>query len=83
MLIFLHDNFLAYKTDDFSYQYEGNSGSHDTGDPTTTNLFISNINPAVSDTLYISCSENDQKWPLPPCNLKLIKLILMLFFCRA
>jgi len=34
--------------EEFSYQYD-HSGSHDTGDPTTTNLFISNINPKMNE----------------------------------
>ena len=32
--------------DEFGYQYE-QAGSHDTGDPSTTNLFVSNLNPKV------------------------------------
>jgi len=36
--------------DDFSYQYEGGGvGSHDNGDPATTNLFVSNINPQLNE----------------------------------
>lgn len=34
--------------EEFNYQYEA-QGSHDTGDPTTTNLFISNINPKLNE----------------------------------
>ncbi|XP_066933290.1 U2 snRNP-associated SURP motif-containing protein-like isoform X1 [Clytia hemisphaerica] len=34
--------------DEFSYQY-GEGGSRDTGDPSTTNLFVSNINPLLNE----------------------------------
>jgi len=34
--------------EEFGYQYES-VGSHDTGDPSTTNLFISNINPKMNE----------------------------------
>lgn len=36
------DIFCLISEDSFSY------GSHDTGDPSTTNLYIGNINPTVS-----------------------------------
>lgn len=42
-------NELQPVIDLFIFVEEGYSyGSHDTGDPNTTNLYIGNINPAVS-----------------------------------
>ncbi|KAJ3020140.1 U2 snRNP-associated SURP domain-containing protein [Thoreauomyces humboldtii] len=38
-----------------SSAFEENAGSHDTGDPTTTNLYVGNINPAVDERII--CQE--------------------------
>jgi len=45
----LPSTFFKQKTggDDFTYQY--NSGSKDTGDGMTTNLFVSNLNPIMNE----------------------------------
>jgi U2-associated protein SR140 len=38
---------VSSHTDTFTEHFE--SGSHDTGDPTSTNLYVGNINPAVDE----------------------------------
>ncbi|XP_047130391.1 U2 snRNP-associated SURP motif-containing protein isoform X1 [Hydra vulgaris] len=51
MLNALPPTFFKPKTtediDEMNYQYEG--GSKDNGDPTTTNLFVSNLNPKMNE----------------------------------
>ncbi|KAI8919402.1 hypothetical protein DFJ77DRAFT_277115 [Powellomyces hirtus] len=42
--------------------FEENPGSHDTGDPETTNLYVGNINPAVDEDLI--CREFGQYGPI-------------------
>lgn len=42
--------------------FEDRPGSHDTGDPTTTNLYVGNINPAVDEGLL--CREFAQYGPI-------------------
>ena len=50
--IILKQNVLLYfHVTEETYSY----GSHDTGDPSTTNLYIGNINPAVRKYICIYC----------------------------
>lgn len=43
---------LLFKASFFSVLDDSAPGSHDVGDPTTTNLYLGNINPQVADLFF-------------------------------
>jgi hypothetical protein len=43
-------------------------GSHDSGDPTTTNIYVGNLSPAITEAVLVGFARFDRRPPrsLPP-----------------